>query len=449
MTKTIGLITAVVCFVVLLTAILAGCGKTETASVEEESGEIDFYVFEGGYGRAWEDAVASIFLERTGVKVNVTASPNIGEILRPKMIAGESPDIVSLNWGHQAGILEALFKEDGLEDITDLVNRDSLKGRFLDGFLESERVSPYGDGRVYVAPLFYTGLGMVYNAAYFEANDIEVPKTWGEFFDLGDRVRNIDPDRALFTYQGIYTGYLENMVFPAIAGAGGLEAAKALMNYEEGSVSTPAVKAVLQNLGDIAANGYLMEGTTALNHTDSQAAFMRGDALFHPNGAWVVNEMAEADREDVFSWSVAAPPTLEAGAAQYALAHLSSIWIPKAAKNKADAKDFLEFMYSDESMLLAAELAGAAMPIEGGLDLVMDSLDPSVAGFFTLFSEGVLPMTSSWSPLPDGTKMNPKTEFWDKNIAGLMKGEVSVDELSANMEEVYAQVRQEIQAAGN
>ena len=30
-----------------------------------------------------------------------------------------------------------------------------------------------------------------------------------------------------------------------------------------------------------------------------------------------------------------------------------------------------------------------------------------------------------------------------------MKGEVSVDELSANMEEIYAQVRQEIQAAGN
>lgn len=448
MTKTIGLITSVVCFGVLSTGVFAG-GSDEAASAQEGSGEIDFYVFEGGYGRAWEDAIAPIFEERSGVKVNITASPKIAEILRPKMIAGQSPDIVILNWGNQSGIVEALFKENGFEDITDVLDRESLKGRFLDGFLESERVSPYGDGRVYIAPLFYTGLGMVYNAAYFEANDLEVPKTWGEFFDLGDRVRNIDPDRALFTYQGIYTGYLENMVFPAIAGAGGLEAAKALMNYEAGSISTPEVKAVLQNLGDIAANGYLMEGTTALNHTDSQAAFMRGDALFHPNGAWVVNEMAEADREDVFSWSVAAPPTLEAGADQYALAHLESIWIPKAAKNKADAKDFLEFVYSDESMLLAAELAGAAMPIEGGLDLVMDRLDPSVAGFFTLFNEGVLPMTSSWSPLPDGTKMNPKDEFWDKNIAGLMKGEVSVDELSANMEEIYAQVRQEIQAAGN
>ena len=448
MTKTIGLITAVVCFAVLLTAILAGCGKKETASVEEESGEIDFYVFEGGYGRAWEDAIAPIFEERTGVKVNITASPKIAEILRPKMIAGQSPDIVILNWGNQAGIVEALFKENGFEEITDVLNRDSLKGRFLDGFLESERAAPYDDGRVYVAPLFYTGLGMVYNSAYFEANDLALPKTWSEFFTLGDRVRTIDPNRALFTYQGIYTGYLENLVFPAIAGAAGLDAAKALMNYEQGSVSTPEVKAVLQNLGDIAANGYLMESTTALNHTDSQAAFMRGDALFHPNGAWVVNEMAEADREAVFSWSVAAPPALKAGAEQYALAHLESVWIPKAAKNKAAAKDFLEFMYSDESMLLAAELAGAAMPIEGGLDLVLDKLDPSVAGFFTLFNEGVLPMTSSWSPLPDGTKIDPRAEFWDKNIAGLMEGEVSVDELSANMEAVFARVRDEIQAAG-
>ena len=57
-------------------------------------------------------------------------------------------------------------------------------------------------------------------------------------------------------------------------------------------------------------------------------------------------------------------------------------------------------------------------------------------------------MTSSWSPLPDGTKIDPRAEFWDKNIAGLMEGEVSVDELSANMEAVFARVRDEIQAAG-
>ena len=431
----------------LCCAVLAGLVWDCKAAAETESREIEFYVFEGGYGRAWEDAIAPIFEERSGVKVNITASPKIAEILRPKMIAGQTPDIVILNWGNQAGIVEALYKEKGFEDITDVVNGDVLGGRFLDGFLDSERVSPYGDGRVYLAPLFYTSLGMVYNSAYFEANNLDVPKTWDEFFALGDQVRNIDPNRALFTYQGIYTGYLENLVFPAIAGAGGLEAAKSVMNYDEGSVSSPEVKAVLQNLGDIAAGGYLMEGTTGLNHTDSQAAFMRGDALFHPNGAWVVNEMAEADREDAFAWAVAAPPTLEAGAKQYALAHLETVWIPKAAKNKAAAKEFLEFLYSDESMLLAAELAGAAMPIQGGLGMVMDKLDPSVAGFFTLFSEGVLPMTSSWAPLPEGTKINPKTEFWDKNIAGLMKGEVSVDELAANMEEVFAQVRNEIQAA--
>ena len=428
--------------------ILLGCSGSKTTTAQE-GGEIDFYVFEGGYGRAWEDAIAPIFEERSGVKVNITASPKIAEILRPKMIAGQSPDIVILNWGNQAGILEALFKEKGFEDITDVVNRSTLKGRFLDGFLDSERVSPYGDGRVHVAPLFYTGLGMVHNSAYFEANNLDLPKTWDDFFALGDRVRNIDPNRALFTYQGIYTGYLESLVFPAIAGAAGLDAAKALKNYEPGSVSSPEVKAVFQKLADIAADGYLMEGTTALNHTDSQAAFMRGDALFHPNGAWVVNEMADADREDVFSWSVAAPPVLEAGSSQYAVAHLESVWIPKAARNKAAAKDFMEFMYSDESMLLAAELAGAAMPIKGGLDLVMDSLDPSVAGFFTLFNQGVLPMTSSWAPLPDGTKIAPQTEFWDKNVAGLMKGEISVDELSTNMEEVFAQVQDEIRAAGN
>lgn len=412
--------------------------------VSDFSGQtLEFYMFEGGYGRAWEDAIIEKFEEKYGCTVNITATPQLGDILRPKMIAGQIPDIVILNWGDSSGIVEAMFKENGFEDISDVIYGEELNGKFLDGFLDSPKCSPYGDGKVYLAPLFYTGMGLVYNSKYFEANKLTTPKTWDEFFALG----NVDKDRSLFTYQGIHPGYLEIMLFPAIAGAAGVEGLDAFFNYEEGSASTPEVKAVLQNLQKIATDGYLMEGTVALNHTDSQAAFMRGDALFHPNGSWVVNEMAEADREENFEWAVAAPPALNVGQAQYAATGIECVWIPKAAQNKELAKEFLKFMFSEESLLLAAEKAGALLPVKGGLDIAGDKLEQSLYGFYTMFENGALPLFATFAPLPEGTKIDPKAELFNNNITDLMTGNKTVDEVCANMEEAFAKVRDDIEAA--
>ena len=60
--------------------------------------------------------------------------------------------------------------------------------------------------------------------------------TWDDFFELGDKAK--EKGIALFTYQGIYPGYLESMLWPALASATGIDNMKAIASYTPGSLSS-------------------------------------------------------------------------------------------------------------------------------------------------------------------------------------------------------------------
>ncbi|MFR3948685.1 MAG: hypothetical protein ACLTZM_17510 [Ruminococcus sp.] len=40
-----------------------------------------------------------------GVKVNMTISPTIGDIIRPQIVAGNAPDFICLNDGGEDGVI--------------------------------------------------------------------------------------------------------------------------------------------------------------------------------------------------------------------------------------------------------------------------------------------------------------------------------------------------------
>ena len=143
-----------------------------------------------------------------------------------------------------------------------------------------------------------------------------MPKTWDEFFALGDKVKDID-GRALFTYQGIYPGYMEEMLWPAIANECGEEALTKIANYEEGSFNNEGVLKALSHIKEIADKGYLLEGTVGMNHTESQTEMMLGKAAFITNGTWMENEMQDAPREDGFEFAMAPIPTENADDVHY------------------------------------------------------------------------------------------------------------------------------------
>lgn len=67
--------------------------------------------FQGGYGDAYWNQMVELFeASHEGVKVNMTISPTIGDIIRPQIVAGNAPDFICLNDGGEDGVILSLIK---------------------------------------------------------------------------------------------------------------------------------------------------------------------------------------------------------------------------------------------------------------------------------------------------------------------------------------------------
>lgn len=435
---------------------LTGCGgapssaSASAGSAPAAPGEkqvIEIAVFEGGLGgEYWEQMMAAYQAEHPDVEFKSTISPKVGEIIRPRIVSGDAPDLLVMTDGDASGLLVSMIKDKALLDITDVFEGPAyngstpLKDLILPGYLDSKKFQPYGDGRIYIAPKDCGYMGMVYNKALFEQKGWAVPETWEEFFALGDLAKA--EGRALFTYQGIYPSYLESVLWPAIADVVGDEGINKIFNYEEGSFNNPGVVSVLANFQKIASGGYLMDGTIALNHTQSQTEMMQGHALFIPNGIWMINEMKDAPREDGFSYGLAAAPVMEKGGTRYTMANYGQISIPKDAKNPEGAKDFLRFLYTEQSAQLMAEKSSTVLAIEGGADLAKAYLEPDAYNMFQL-GDGVKALFTDFATLPTGSKVDVSQTVFENAITKLMSEQINPEECAEIVEKAFAQIRDE------
>ncbi|MEG0238200.1 MAG: carbohydrate ABC transporter substrate-binding protein [Clostridium sp.] len=427
-------------------SLFAGCGnKTEeTNAGAGEQKELNVAVFEGGFGKEyWEEVAKRFEKDNPGVKVNLECSPKIGDIIRPKIASGGAPDFVYLKTGDPSGLTEALIKDEALTDISDvfdmkLSDGTVLKEKMMDGFLDNSLTSPYGDGKKYLAPLYYNLTGMWYNKTYFEEKGLKEPKTWDEFYALNDAAKK--DGKALFTYQGMSPGYTEAMLYPAIASAGGEDALKDILNYKEGAWKTDAAKSALGVFETIAKKGYLMNGTVAMNHTQAQTEFLNGKALFIPNGNWFEGEMKDAIPEKGFSFGFMAPPVFKEGQDRYVTTMIEQMYIPKDAKNADLAKKFLLYQYEDENIKLNAEKSGGVIPTKNGLELAKEFLPKSNYESFKVFNEGVKPITLSFATTGQ-TEVNIKDEIFNP-ISSVMNGKLTVEKWVEQLEKSDTKLRE-------
>lgn len=298
-------------------------------------------------------------------------------------------------------------------------------------------------------------MGMVYNKTLFEEKGWKLPSTWDEFFALDEELQKpenyvtIDGQqmkRSLFTYQGIYAGYLESVFWPAIAGAGGLSTIDSICNYEEGSFLSAPVKDTVSNFAQMGPKGYLMEGTVALNHTQSQTDMMLGKALFIPNGTWMEGEMAESPREEGFEFALMAPPALKSGNDRYVLSSYEQLVIPKQAKNPELAKEFLRFIYTEDSIISFAKNANGTIAVTDAKDIAQNDLSSGVYGMFSAYETGKF-MLMNFATLPTDCKVNVSATVFDDNMGPLVTGTLSPDDYCQKIEDAFAEIRADMAAA--
>ncbi len=361
--------------------------KAEEATDEATDVTIKVAAIETAYGVDMWAKVCEAFTAKTGIKVELTTDKSLEDVIGAQMKAGDYPDVVHLATGRPAALTETLIKENGLEDITDVLSmtvpgeEKKVSDKIAGGFTESSLTNPYNDGRTYMAPMFYSPCGLFYNSALFEEKGWSVPVTWDEMWELGEKAKaeNI----ALFAYPT--AGYFDAFFYALLYEAGGSEFFAKATNYEEGIWDSPEAVQVFDIIEKLSAYTEKSVPSNANNdnYLKNQQLILDNKALFMPNGTWVIGEMKDAPRADGFSWGFTALPAIADGKDAYSYTWFEQIWIPAAAENKDAAKQFVAYMYSDEAAGIFAA-AGAVQPITG----FADQLEGDNKLFYSIYDNG-------------------------------------------------------------
>ena len=372
---------------------LAACGGTADTGKGGAKGDaaktIKVAAIETAYGTEVWTKVCEAFEAETGIKVELTTDKNLEDVISGPMQNGEYPDVVHLAVGREAGLTEQLIKANGMHDLTNML-ATTIPGesatpadKIVGGFTETSITSPYGDGKTYLAPMFYSPCGLFYNAKLFEEKGWKVPTTWDEMWALGETAKA--EGIALFTYPT--AGYYDAFMFALMNAIGGPEFFNAITTYEEGAWDSENGQTLLAILDKLASYTHPNTPAQANNQdfTKNQLMVMTNDALFMPNGTWITSEMrdAEATLENEFAWGMTALPGFDADAAPYAYCWFEQAWIPAGAANIEGAEQFVAFLYSDKAAEIFAT-ANAIQPIVG----VADGLEGENKVFYSIYDNG-------------------------------------------------------------
>ena len=449
-------IVSIVLILAFLPAVLFATGGRQAPG----EGTFTIAAFEGGEGREYWEYMAERFqAAHPNVNVVLNADPEIGNILTTQIAAGIWPDFISLAQNERSGVVSSMIRNRQLLELTDIFNGPApdrpgvaLKDAIIPGVLETTWASPDRDGRIFLAPFIAGPMGLVYNKNLFETKGWSLPETWDDFFALNAEldkpenyvtIGNQRVRRSLFTYQGIYAGYLESLFWPAIAGAGGLEAIANIESYGQGSFDNPSVRAVVEAFARFATGNYLMEGTVALNHTQSQTDMMMGRALFIPNGTWMENEMADSPREPGFTFGLTPAPVLRRGQDSYVLSSMGQLSIPSAARNRDLAKEFLVSIYSRDSIIAMARTANLTIAARDARTIAGSHLSSGVEGMFSAYDRGRFMLFGFDSP-PANTRVNTGAVVFDDNMGPLVTGRLSPTEYIRRVEAAFTEMRDDI-----
>lgn len=447
MKKTISLIMAI-----LMVLSLAACGaNNEAAPTEAPSApaatqpavvateEVNANPYEGqvlkvsAFSNAvtvtcWEN-VCKAFEDAYGVTVELVTDPKIQDVVRPQIIAGNSPDVYIYS-SPSNSLYQSLTKEKQLIDLTDIYegpgydDETVLKDQLLDGLLTSSSCDLYNDGHVYSAPFAFKSQGLIYNKALLEKYGWELPTTWAEFLELGEKAKA--EGIALMTYQGIYPTYLDSILMPALASAIGTEKLNELSRHGEGIITSEPAMEVLKNFAAIAENGYLLEGTVAMDHTQSQSEFMQGKALFITGGDYLPAEMAAVEPCADFEWAMTAPPALTEDQTRYGIPIATGMCIPVGAENVDLAKEFIRFIYTDTVVEIFARDAAMLGCTKDGKAIASAYVSEDFLALHEIDEEFPI-VLFRWATVPEGSRIVLNDEVYNP-ISDVMNGTMSADE---------------------
>ncbi len=401
---------------------------------------LDIVIFKGGYGDDYAINVRDQLYQTQYPNAQITyaGTQRLQEQYQARLVDGNPPDVMD-NSGAGNFNSTTLYTEGQLADLSDLMQAPAYGQEgvtFADSLRPGTQVDGVFDGKQVVLKYVYSVYGIWFNQVYMDQQGYTYPTTWDEMLQLCAEIKG--GGIAPWTYQGQSPQYMRFVFDQLVYKAAGFEAIMALDNLEENSWTSDGAKQAMTALRALYDGGYIMEGTAALTHTDAQAQWLQGKAVFLPCGSWLSNEMKGLIPEG-FQMTVQASPSLttEDTLPQTAIqaAPTEDFIVFSQGKNIQGGKEYLRLLFSQEAAAFFAENVQSLTSVAGvgeGVDLGT-AFNAALAADQAAGDDKFVARYAAWyADLNDESK---------NQFSLLMTGQASVDEVAQALQDLANQIR--------
>lgn len=318
---------------------ILGCGSKGGGNT------LEVQAFKGGYGIDFYAQCAKDFEQKNpGWKVSVDGGPRVWEKLRPRIVAGDPPDLMFPGWGFDHF---AAAEEGQIMQLDQALNTPAYDGKEKWGDTFEPSLLKIGqlDGKQYVLPYYFNVWGMWYDPGLFAKHGWTPPKSYAELLTLCGKIKAAGI--APITFQGKYPYYmLEGMLLQWVQDIGGIQSLNEMQNLVPGAWKSPVLLKAAQMIKDLQNAGDFETGAVGLSHTESQTDFLNGKAAMIPCGTWLESEMKETMPAGASIKFMVTPPAAGIGDPTAVPIDIEPWMVPTKAKHPDEAIAFFKYMTS-------------------------------------------------------------------------------------------------------
>ncbi|WP_159588618.1 ABC transporter substrate-binding protein [Chelativorans xinjiangense] len=304
--------------------------------------EMTMWVRDGTAANAGKVLVDLWNESRPDNRIELTVIPNLQMVtkLATSIAAGEPPDLISLDLIYMPDFMKA----DSLVDISDEAAENPNFDKVIDAYKD---ISSY-EGRTYGTGFAPDVSVIAWNKDLFREAGLDPekpPRTIYEIHEMAKKIAALGDDTYGFYFAGSCPGCNIFVTSPLMVAGG----AKILpRDGEDTALEGEAVKEVLQVYRDMWTEGLVPESAETDNGANFVSGFTNGNVGIAGTGGFVIPLM-ESDFPDL-DYGVALLPGLEEGQVSGFVGG-DTIAIPRGSKNEELAREFINWVLTDEAQL--------------------------------------------------------------------------------------------------
>lgn len=292
----------------------------------------------------FEEQNPNIMVEQNNV-------PNPENVWTMRVSTDDAPDAFT-HYPHNS-VFQKMSQEGRVVDLTN----DPLLTNVSPAIVELSKI----DGKNYLVPIGLATLGVYYNTEIFEQLNLQPPQTYDEFIQVAEKLKaaGITP---FYFHDKDWNGIRQEVVYKMGQQLTNIEQfLDDVMNGKAHITDNPEFKPFAQKILDLRQYG--QKDNLGTGYDDALREFASGNAAMWFTGIWAIKAIKEANPD--LNFAMFPVPTEKAEDVRTQVSVDTAIGIPVNAKHKDEARKFVEFMASKESVQTYLQVGGYPAAIQG------------------------------------------------------------------------------------